>query len=78
MNLHIVFRGTTVRPEIFEIIDYVNGLIVDSKIVEMLAGLLRLILDLLCQLRFLMSQVVSGHVSNRFRVERYRRRMQSQ
>ena len=33
-NLYIVFRGTNVRPEIFEKIDYVDGLVVDNKMVD--------------------------------------------
>ena len=33
-NLYIVFRGTNVRPEIFEKIDYVDELVVDNKMVD--------------------------------------------
>ena len=33
-NLHIVFRGTNVRPYIFKIIDYVDRLVVDNKMVD--------------------------------------------
>ena len=29
-----MFRGTNLRPEIFEIIDFVDGLVVDCKIVD--------------------------------------------
>ena len=33
-NLHMMFRGTNVRPEIFDIIDFVDKLVGDNKMVN--------------------------------------------